>query len=125
MSRPSADVGTELLYADDRLRVWDLRLEPGESSGVHRHECDYVIIYVTPDNELESVYSDRPPVRARYGDGFVAHTVVGRAPDGSMTHELRNVGSRPHRHIVIELLGESASETTRAPTDNGRKAPIP
>ena len=37
----SEDIGTKLLFENDRVRVWDLALAPGESTGMHRHENDY------------------------------------------------------------------------------------
>ena len=36
MSEISEDVGTKLLFENDRVRVWDLTLPPGESTGKHR-----------------------------------------------------------------------------------------
>lgn len=40
----SPAVGTQLLFENERVRVWDLRLAPGESTGLHRHEHDYLYI---------------------------------------------------------------------------------
>ena len=42
----SADVGTKLLFENDRVRVWDLCLKPGESTGLHRHEFDYFYVVI-------------------------------------------------------------------------------
>ena len=39
----SEDIGTKLLFENDRVRVWDLALAPGESTGMHRHENDYIV----------------------------------------------------------------------------------
>ena len=32
------EVATKVLFENDRVRVWEMRLEPGESSPVHRHD---------------------------------------------------------------------------------------
>ena len=45
---PSMDVGTEVLFENDVVKVWGMELEPGESSPYHRHEHDYFYIYTTP-----------------------------------------------------------------------------
>ena len=45
-SEISRDVGTELLFENDRVRVKGKELAHGESSPYHRHESDYV--YVIP-----------------------------------------------------------------------------
>ena len=47
-----ADVGTRLLFENDRVRVWDLCLPPGEASGLHRHQDDYLYI-VIGDGQLQ------------------------------------------------------------------------
>src|SRR5437660_11862182 len=38
---PNGCVGSELLSETDRLRVWTIRLKPGERFGFHRHVLDY------------------------------------------------------------------------------------
>jgi beta-alanine degradation protein BauB len=37
LDAPDDAVGTRLLLANDRLRVWEIRLEPGERAPFHRH----------------------------------------------------------------------------------------
>src|SRR6202162_2414664 len=41
-------VGTRLLSETDRVRVWEIRLAPGERIGFHRHVLDYFWTAVTP-----------------------------------------------------------------------------
>jgi len=36
-----ADVGTKLIFENDRVRVWEFTLAAGESIGAHTHEHDY------------------------------------------------------------------------------------
>ena len=36
------DIGTEFKYETDHMRVWDLVLNPGESSPWHQHDNNYV-----------------------------------------------------------------------------------
>ena len=46
-ARPvSSAVGTKLLFENERVRVWDLRLQPGESTGLHRHASDYFYVVI-------------------------------------------------------------------------------
>jgi beta-alanine degradation protein BauB len=98
-SEPSAQVGTKLLFENDRVRVWDLRLAPGESTGVHCHETDYLYV-VIGDGTLQTVHGDgrRDPPR-RMQDGEVRF----RAVEGENVHDAINVGDGPWRNIVIEL----------------------
>ena len=39
--QPNGCVGSELLSESDRVRVWTIRLQPGERLGFHRHVLDY------------------------------------------------------------------------------------
>ena len=36
--RTLGDVGTAVLFENDRVRVWELTLAPGESSDTHEHQ---------------------------------------------------------------------------------------
>ena len=63
----SEDIGTRLLYENDRVRVWDLALAPGESTGMHRHENDYLYV-VIGGGTLQGVSSEGDQTRGpRYG----------------------------------------------------------
>ena len=42
-------VGSKLLFENDRVRVWELRLQPGEIEALHEHKLDYVMIQVDGD----------------------------------------------------------------------------
>ena len=46
---PLGDIGSKLLFEDDEIRIWELRLAPGEESSPHQHTCDYVIVDVAGD----------------------------------------------------------------------------
>ena len=50
------NVATRLLFENERVKVWEMRLEPGESSDLHRHMLDY-LLYIL---EGTSIDADRP-----------------------------------------------------------------
>lgn len=58
---PDADDRTaelsEIIHEDDRSRVVKYTIKPGEQTGWHTHELDYVVIYLTP-GELTSHFAD-------------------------------------------------------------------
>ena len=95
----STKVGTKLLFENDRVRVWDLRLQPGQSTGLHRHESDYFYV-VIGDGVLQGNYADgsNKPVQ-ELSDGEVRFREI----DGEDIHEAVNVGDGPWRNIVVEL----------------------
>jgi hypothetical protein len=43
-----AYVGSEVIYEDDKVRVWNFTLAPGEMTSMHRHEYDYHFVAIKP-----------------------------------------------------------------------------
>jgi quercetin dioxygenase-like cupin family protein len=95
----STAVGTRLLFENDRVRVWDLQLAPGESTGLHRHTTDFLYV-VIGDGALQTILGDgtREPPRAMH-DGEVRFRNVA----DETVHEAVNVGDSPWRNIVVEF----------------------
>ena len=95
----SPDVGTQLLFENDRVRVWDLRLEPGQSTGLHRHTNDYFYVVIGVGTlqgaDAEGNKKNANPKQ----DGEVHFNQI----DGEAVHEAINVGNTPWRNIVVEL----------------------
>ncbi|HEB89245.1 MAG TPA: hypothetical protein ENI85_06715 [Deltaproteobacteria bacterium] len=52
--RTLGQVGHRILFENDRVRIWQMCLEPGESSDFHEHTLDYVMCFV----EGESIDAD-------------------------------------------------------------------
>ena len=47
--REFGDIATKLLMENDRVRIWEMRLEPGERSKLHRHDSDYIMVQIAGD----------------------------------------------------------------------------
>ena len=95
----SENVGNRLLFENDRVRVWDLRIEPGESTGLHRHTTDYLYV-VIGDGSLQGIRGDGEAIPVQHmADGDVRFRNV----DGEDVHEAVNVGDTAWRNIVVEL----------------------
>ena len=114
-SEISRDVGTELLFENDRVRVWGMELAPGESSPYHRHESDYVYVYTTP-SQISAHIPGEPEVARNYQESSVQYTEVG---DG-IEHHITNAGDERHHQIIVELKGRSVSDTPQPAENNGR-----
>ena len=98
-SEVSSSVGTRLLFENDSVRVWDLRLAPGDSTGLHQHEHDYFYV-VIGDGKLQRVDPDgttHPPKEMADGE------VHFRKIEGQSVHAAVNAGDTPWRNIVVEL----------------------
>ena len=114
---PSTNIGTELLFENDAVRVWSMELAPGQESPYHVHKLDYVYVYVTPSRLTFMGEPGQVEHVRDYGDGYVRYTAVG---DG-IRHQISNVGDRPHRQVLVELKAPHASAST---SDNGRHGDI-
>jgi uncharacterized cupin superfamily protein len=112
----TTDIGKELLFENDRIRVWDMVLEPGEESSLHRHEVDYVFIYTTP-SVMTAFREGQEPETTEYDDGYVQYTAVGQG----IVHKIRNSGREVHRQLLIEFKGPSEADRPQPPENNGRK----
>ena len=100
-TRPvSPQIGTRLLFENDRVRVWDLCLAPGESTGLHRHTSDYLYV-VIGDGTLQAADANGNPrgSASEMADGEVRFREI----DGEDIHEAVNAGDTPWRNIIVEL----------------------
>jgi quercetin dioxygenase-like cupin family protein len=110
---PSTNIGTELLFENEAVRVWSMELAPGQESPYHVHQLDYVYVYVTPSRLTYMAEPGQVKHVRDYGDGYVRYTAVG---DG-IRHQISNAGDSPHRQILVELKPSHAVAPT---SDNGR-----
>jgi quercetin dioxygenase-like cupin family protein len=105
MSEPSRDnpngpIGTEVVFENDQVRVWDMRVAPRGKKAWHHHTMDYVIVNVTGGKvEIENVQ----------GQTYVAEDKAGRViwRDAGEKHELRNLTDAPYRNILVELKSKT------------------
>ena len=58
-------IGTRLLSETARVRVWEIRLAPGERIGFHRHVLDYFWTAITP-GRARSHTEDGAPLSSRF-----------------------------------------------------------
>jgi quercetin dioxygenase-like cupin family protein len=96
MSEPLGDVGTRLLVENERVKIWEMDLAPGEASDLHRHELDYVLCIV----EGESIDADAPgaaPYRIAVNPGDYFYV-----PRGGIERAVNRSAVR-FREIIIEL----------------------
>jgi len=110
-------VGTTVLFENDRVRVWEMVLDPGDTCAPHRHQHDYLMIYTTP-SVIRATLDDGRPVAQHVEAGGVAYRAVGQA--GLPPHQISNCGTETSRHFIVELLGANATQDPRALEHNGR-----
>lgn len=97
---PIGNVGGRVILEDDRVRLWELVLEPGEASDLHRHEHDYYLVIFEGDY-----------VAGVSGPGSDVESFVGKVPEAGNTVSIPkggiewayNVGEKTYREVIIEL----------------------
>jgi quercetin dioxygenase-like cupin family protein len=89
------DVGTKLIFENERVKVWDFTLQPGEAIGVHTHQHDYLILPIETST-VEVTRGERVEV-SEYSGGTVIWRQKGE------THDARNVGPTRYHQLLVEL----------------------
>jgi beta-alanine degradation protein BauB len=105
-------VGSRLVSESERVRVWSLRLAPGERIGFHCHVLDYFWTVLT-DGRARSHYSDGRTVDMTYWNGDTRHMTFGTGE--SMVHDLENIGDTELVFTTVEFL-DSANAPLAIPS---------
>lgn len=115
------DPGDELVFANDRIRVWAMNLGPGEAIFYHSHQYDHLIFWPHPGRAVAMEYDEDEEFTHEQTAqrNFAFFKTVGR--DGGLKpHRLKNLEDHPVTHYIIELVGESATETASISQSNGK-----
>ena len=105
-------VGTRLLLEDERSRVWEIRLAPGERLTFHRHVLDYFWTCVSGGDAISR--DGKGTIQARRYE--VAETRALSFGEGeSMIHDLENAGSADIVFTTVEFLDSANDPLPLAP----------
>ncbi|HLI14561.1 MAG TPA: hypothetical protein VKV23_00730 [Acidimicrobiales bacterium] len=94
------EIGTSLWFENDRVRVFEVRLEPGERGAFHVHDRPYLWTVVEAGRGLQRLADGTFAVRDyELGDTrFLEHS-----PEHALVHDLENVGTTTLRFVTVEL----------------------
>jgi quercetin dioxygenase-like cupin family protein len=101
---PNPCVGSTLLSETDRVRVWIIRLQPGERIGFHRHVLDYFWTAVSGGRGRQHVH-DGTTVEYTYQPGETRHETYGAGE--YKVHDLENLGDQEMVFMTIEFLNSA------------------
>lgn len=94
--------GGDLVFENERIKVWDIRLGAGERSKLHTHALDYMLIQLEGDR---IAVEPHPETASEYQEFFEAEVVP-----GAITYMERggvewavNTGKKPWRELCIEF----------------------
>lgn len=94
-------LGTSLWFENDRVRVFELRLDPGERAPFHIHDQPYFWTVVDPGRGLQR-FADGTYVVRTYQIGETRY--LAQSAQDSLVHDLENVGATPLRFVTVALL---------------------
>lgn len=90
-----AEIGTKLVFENERIRVWEFTLQPGETIKAHQHDLDY-FFYPIEGGTLE-VTRASGVTRATLKAGEVYFR------KGGDTHAAKNVDDHRYHEVLVEL----------------------
>ena len=96
------DVATRLLFENDRVKIWEMVLEPGADGVLHRHDLDHILVQI--DGDRMAVVPD-PESKSAYNDYLEADVIPGQYfyIERGGIEVARNIGKRTYHEILIEL----------------------
>lgn len=104
-----ADIANRKVFENDKIVVWEMVLEPGESTGLHTHTNDY-LFYVTEGSTGEVTDKDGNvlgKLEMKIGDLMFFKREGQELLAGDLriptTHSARNVGSKRYSEILVEI----------------------
>ena len=97
-----------LVISNDLVRAFAVEIAPGDRTLCHHHPHDY-LLYVASAASIISAARDEEPKRLNYDDGECELSPAG------LTHVVENLGEKPFRNVVVELLPGSGKLRRGAP----------
>ncbi|HIF09777.1 MAG TPA: hypothetical protein EYQ81_07995 [Sneathiellales bacterium] len=104
-----ADIATTKLMENDKVVVWEMVLEPGESTGMHTHENSYIIQALEGakmeafDENGENRSEFEIPSGATYWVEVADGEIDLNGVRISATHDAKNIGDTRYREILVEI----------------------
>lgn len=106
LAEPNHQVGTRMLLENERVRIWEIVLEPGARVPFHRHIHPYFYVCASPGR-----------VRTRFPNGFYVEddedagsvAFMEHSPEDPGIHDLENTGETTIRYTTVELLEQPTS----------------
>jgi quercetin dioxygenase-like cupin family protein len=90
------DVGTKLVFENDRVKVWEFTLAPGQAVETHTHQHPY-FFYAIEGSTLEVTRAGGRVDKVTLEAGQVYYR------EGGDTHGARNIGGTRYHEVLVEL----------------------
>jgi hypothetical protein len=101
-NRQLGDIADSILFENDRVRIWELKMAPGTRGAVHEHELDHILIQISGDRMAVQPEPDTKGYYNEYEEADVEpgnHFYVGKGGIESAV----NIGNETYHEIIVEL----------------------
>ena len=95
-NEPLGDIATKVLFENDKVKIWNLIVEPGEACDWHMHERDYVTVCVEGGG-LDAEYEDGTSGKGSTGVGDWTYH------GDHQVHQVSNNTAKRFKNVLIEL----------------------
>ena len=102
MERRLGEIATRVIFENERVRIWEMRMPPGEIGPPHRHALDHILVQISGDR---MAVVPEPDSQGPYRDYLEADVVAGQAifVRRGGVERAKNVGREAYHEILIEL----------------------
>ena len=90
-------IGQKILFENDQVRIWEIRLEPGETIDFHIHYHPYLVVSLGGgENEIETIFGRKISTQEPIGSFVFINEM-------REVHRLTNKAGIPYFSRLIEL----------------------
>lgn len=106
-----AEVGTNKVFENDKIVLWEFFLEPGEETPCHTHDKSFISYVINGSTILINDADGNKVDEVNVPDGEVLQfqlqgeelVVPGTPIRAPATHSAKNTGDTPYREMFVEL----------------------
>ena len=92
------EVGQKILFENEFVRVWEIRLEPGQTHDFHIHYHPYLVVSLGGgENEIETIFGKKIPTQEPLGSFVFIN-------DMRAVHRLTNKSGTTYLSRLIEMI---------------------
>jgi quercetin dioxygenase-like cupin family protein len=95
-------IGDKILFENEHVRVWSVKLDPGERQPWHQHHLPYLVVPITKGRNI--MYFEDGRERETHENPGEA---LWREP--GIPHELLNISDWQYQNVLIEIKSPSAN----------------
>jgi hypothetical protein len=106
---PLGGVANHVLFEDEKVRIWEMKLEPGEYSALHHHALDYYLVIFSGDL-VAGVSKPGSGVESFVGFRYSKYDTQFDTPSGFVSDQSKDrsayelgLSYKPIPHVVLNL----------------------